>query len=109
MASFTTTVTAYRRTTARRAEWYEKAADNGDATAIYALGTFYENGYGVAQDPAKARELYQKAADMGDADAIAALEKLPSREAAAAGRYAEAMQLQEALGACLLNPRRDGI
>jgi TPR repeat protein len=84
---------------AKARQWYEKAADNGDATAMYDLGTFYENGYGVAQDRAKAGELYQKAADMGDAEAIATLEKLPSREAAAAGRYAEALQLQEALAA----------
>ena len=54
-------VMAERRTTSRRAEWYEKAADKGD-------------------EGAKAN-----------------LEKLSVREAAAAARYAEALQLSEAL------------
>ena len=40
--------------------------------------------------------MYEKAADQGDADAIAQLEQLPIREAAGAGRYVEALQLQEA-------------
>ena len=57
----------------------------------------YGNGQGVAQDYAKAREWYEKAADKGDASAMAELEKLSISEAAAAGRYAEALQLQEAL------------
>ena len=50
----------------------------------------------MAQDYAKAREWYEKAADKGDASAMANLEKLPIKEAAGAGRYAEALQLQEA-------------
>src|SRR5262249_10955761 len=39
----------------------------------------------------------EKAADKGDARAKAALERRPMREAAGARRYAEALQLQEAL------------
>ena len=85
--------------TGKAREWFEKAADKGDANAMFNLGVFYEKGDGVAQDRAKAREWYQKAADMGDAEAIATLDKLPSREAAAAGRYTEALQLREAWAA----------
>ena len=48
-------------------EWYEKAADKGDAGAMSNLGALYDNGRGVAQDYAKAREWYEKAADKGDA------------------------------------------
>ena len=63
------------------------------------LGLLYANGQGVTQDYAKAREWYEKAADKGDASAKVELEKLPISEAAGAGRYAEALQLQEALAA----------
>jgi len=66
-------------------EWYEKAADKGDV--------------GVTQDYAKARDWYEKAAAKDNASAMAALERLPIREAAGAGRYTEALQLQEAVAA----------
>jgi TPR repeat protein len=82
---------------AKAREWYEKAADKGDAEAMFNLGVYYENSFGVAQDYAKAREWYEKAADKGEASATAYLEKLPIREAAGAGRYIEALQLQEVL------------
>ena len=49
-------------------EWYEKAADKGDARAMTYLGFLYNNGQGVAQDYVKAREWYEKAADKGDAE-----------------------------------------
>ena len=60
-------------------EWYEKAADKGDAGAMInlgslyqngqgvALGSLYQSGQGVAQDYVKAREWFEKAADKGDA------------------------------------------
>jgi TPR repeat protein len=83
---------------AQAREWYEKAAAKGEATAMSYLGALYHNGQGVTQDYAKAGEWYEKAAEKGDADAMASLEKLP-REAAGAGRYAEALHLQEALTA----------
>ena len=82
---------------AKAREWYEKAADKGDAYAMAQLGWFYSKGQGVVQGFAKAREWYEKAADKGNASAKAQLEQLPIREAAAAGRYAEALQLREAL------------
>jgi TPR repeat protein len=53
----------------------------------------------VTQDYAKARKWYEKAADKGDVTAITNLERLPIREAAGGGRYAEALQLQEELTA----------
>jgi TPR repeat protein len=81
---------------AKACEWYEKAAANGNATAMLNLGQLYEEGWGVAQDYGKAREWYEKAADKGEPRAKAQLEQLPIR-AADAGRYAEALQLQEAL------------
>ena len=80
-------------------EWYEKAAQNGDAGAMTNLGWLYEHGRGVAQDYVKAREWYEKAVDKGDASADANLKQLAIRLAAAAGRYAEALQLQEASAA----------
>jgi len=84
---------------AKAREWYEKAADKGDAGAMRNLGLLYNNGQGVAQDYAKAREWYEQAADKGDGRATAYLENLSIREVAGAGRYAEALQLQEALAA----------
>jgi TPR repeat protein len=47
----------------------------------------------------KAREWYEKAAVQGNASAKIALEGLPIREAEAAGRYAEALRLEEAFAA----------
>ena len=58
---------------AKAREWYEKAADKGDASAMAALGVLYHNGQGVAQDYAKAREWYEKAADKDDPDAMTTL------------------------------------
>jgi uncharacterized protein len=80
-------------------EWYEKAAANDNASAMFFLGRLYANGRGVPQDYAKVREWYNNAADKGDASAKVALEKLTIREAWGAGRYAEALQLQQALAA----------
>jgi TPR repeat protein len=80
-------------------EWFQKAADKGDAVAMVYLGSLYENGHGVVQDYAKAREWYEKAVEKGEKVAIVNLEKLPIKEAAAAGHYTEALQLQDALAA----------
>jgi TPR repeat protein len=44
-------------------EWFQKAADAGNALAMNNVGALYEKGQGVAQDYGKAREQYQKAAD----------------------------------------------
>jgi TPR repeat protein len=82
---------------AKAREWYEKAAEKGNADAMADLGRLYANGFGVAQDYGKAREWYEKAAARGNTEAKAQLEKLPITEAVGAGRYAEALRLQEAL------------
>ena len=84
---------------AKAREWYEKAADKGDARAMSSLGLFYETGISVTQDYAKAREWYEKAAAKGDPEVTADLERLTISEAAATGHYAEALKLQEALEA----------
>jgi TPR repeat protein len=84
---------------AKAREWFERAAHKGDEGAMVGLGVLYQSGFGVAQDYAKAREWYEKAAYKGNADALNNLEKLSIAEAAGAGRYAQALQLQEALAA----------
>jgi len=84
---------------AKAREWFEKAAVKGEVVAMNSLALLYENGQGVAQDYAKAREWYEKAADKGHARAQAQLEQLPISEAVGAGRYAEALWLQEAFAA----------
>jgi len=56
--------------TPSEAERLAKAADAGDAEAMYNLGLLHANGKGVAQDYGKAREWYQKAADAGNALAM---------------------------------------
>lgn len=100
---------------AKARAWFEKAAAKDRAEAMVMLGFFYKNGYGVTQDYAKARGWYEKAAVKGSAkearewleeaaakdsaSAKLALDRLPIDEAAATGRYAEALQLQEAFAA----------
>jgi TPR repeat protein len=46
--------------------WYEKAADLGARRAMNNLGLLYENGRGVARDPAVAKSWFEKAAALGD-------------------------------------------
>jgi energy-coupling factor transporter ATP-binding protein EcfA2 len=77
--------------------WYERAADKGNDFAMNNLGLLYHNGWGVPQDYGKARGWYEKAADRGNELAKVNLDELLIAEAAGAGRYAEALQLQEAL------------
>jgi TPR repeat protein len=95
---------------AKAREWYEKAVAKDNAHAMGNLGTLYEKGYGVPQDYAKAREWYEKAAARGDASAKKFLEELPIREAVGTGRYADALQLQEAFAAKVEaeDTKRDG-
>jgi hypothetical protein len=86
---------------AKAREFFEKAAAKDNAHAMGNLGTLYENGQGVPQDYAKAREWYEKGAARGDASTKKVLEELPIHEAATAGRYDEALRLEEALAAKL--------
>ena len=47
---------------AKAVEWYQKAAEAGDAIAMNNLGDYYEYG---PKDEAKAMEWYRKAAEAG--------------------------------------------
>ncbi|MCC8129693.1 MAG: sel1 repeat family protein, partial [Clostridiales bacterium] len=53
----------------KAAQWYEKAAQQGNAPAQYNLGACYYNGEGVARNRTKAKEWFQKAAAQGYEDA----------------------------------------
>jgi TPR repeat protein len=52
---------------------FQTGAIHGDATSMYDLGVFYQNGYGVPRDFAKAREWYEKAAAKDSSLAMANL------------------------------------
>jgi TPR repeat protein len=86
-------------------ELFEKAAATDDAAPMVNLGRLYNLGRRVAKDyvkdvkDAKARDWFEKAVAQGGVNAKMALERLPIREAELAGRYAEALQLQEGLAA----------
>jgi TPR repeat protein len=47
-------------------EWYEKAANQGHASAQYNLGNMYSNGNGVKQDKRVAKQWFGKACDGGN-------------------------------------------
>ena len=50
---------------AKAREWYEKAADKGDTTAMKNLGWLYANAQGVARDYAKTREWWERRGEIG--------------------------------------------
>ncbi|KAF9295978.1 hypothetical protein BGZ88_001000 [Linnemannia elongata] len=49
--------------------WYQKAAEQGHATAQYNIGSLYHQGLGMSQDYAEAMTWFRKAAEQGDATA----------------------------------------
>jgi TPR repeat protein len=55
---------------AKASALYRRAADAGDAGAMFSLGLCYANGLGVAEDKAAAVAYYRRAADAGDAAAL---------------------------------------
>jgi uncharacterized protein len=57
----------------KAAQWYQRAATQGDGAAQYFLGHALEFGRGLAQDLEQARQWYQKAAEQNNADAQAQL------------------------------------
>ena len=61
---------------AKAAEWYTKAAEQGNSDAQHNLAVCYENGEGVEMDEEEAVEWYQKAAEQGHSDAQTNLDKL---------------------------------
>lgn len=52
-------------------EWYRKAADAGDVTAMNELGTYFYHGYGVKKDRIEAIRWHRKAALLGNATSMA--------------------------------------
>ena len=60
----------------KAAEWFQKAAKQGDYRAQNDLGEMYQYGFGVEQSDEKAREWFQKAAEQENAWAKEQLDKL---------------------------------
>ena len=61
-------------------EWYRKAAEAGNATAMLCLGACYEAGVGMlTKDKVKAIEWYRKAADGGSYKAAERLQELEGK------------------------------
>ena len=50
-------------------EWYEKAAEQENKYAQYAIGNCYKRGHGVEKSYTKAVEWYKKAAEQGHEEA----------------------------------------
>ena len=66
-AQFFQGISAYEKAQdySKAKEWWEKAAEQGNADAMAALATLYESGKGVPQDNDKASEWLKKASDAG--------------------------------------------
>ncbi|QXO72612.1 tetratricopeptide repeat protein [Morganella morganii] len=60
--------------------WFEKAAEQNNADALFYLGEFYMDGYGVAKDVKRGYQLYQKAAELGSSHAMNNLGLLAKQE-----------------------------
>jgi TPR repeat protein len=57
-------------------EWYEKAAEQGDAKAQYNLGVLYRQGQGVDKSDSSAMRWFTKAAAQGLETAKAAIDEI---------------------------------
>ncbi len=55
------------------ADWYRKAAEQGNSDAQFNLGAMYEHGVGMPVDYAQAARWYRPAAEAGDIDALSNL------------------------------------
>jgi TPR repeat protein len=55
------------------AQYYRRAADQGNADGMYSLATLYAAGEGVTKDAKAARELFERAAKQGHAQSVNAL------------------------------------
>jgi len=71
----------------------EQAANKGDARAQTLLGTFFEHGWGVPADAAKAAELYRQAAGQGYARGQWCLAQLTEAGSGVAQNQTEAVHL----------------
>lgn len=56
--------------------WYKKAADQGNANALYSLGLMYESGRGVKQSLPDAINYYKQSATKNHQAATSALNRL---------------------------------
>ena len=72
--------------------WYRKAAEKGDAEAMYNLGGLYNRGQGVPQDYQQAAQWYRQAAEKGDGDAMYNLGVFYSNGQGVARDYQQATQ-----------------
>jgi TPR repeat protein len=54
-------------------QWNKKAVEKGDAGAMYNVGVYYAEGYGVEKNMDTAITWWKKAAALGNKDAIKAL------------------------------------
>ena len=57
------------RDPAKAAEWWRKAAEQGDAAAQLNLGVMYASGIGVSQNHSQAVHWWRQAAEQGEANA----------------------------------------
>lgn len=73
--------------------WYNQAAEKGNADAQYMLGRMYRLSQGVATDNSSAAKWYRKAAEQGHADAQFFLGKMYFEGEGVAKDYAEAVRL----------------
>ena len=57
-----------RQDYSKAAQWFEKAARQGDSVAQFNLGAMYYNGEGVRQNTATAKEFFGTSCDNGNQD-----------------------------------------
>jgi TPR repeat protein len=71
---------------------FRLAADQGDASAQFNLGTMYDNGQGVPQDYAQAMQWYRRAANQGEPRAQTNLGSMYDNGLRVPPNYAQAVQ-----------------
>ena len=64
------------------ADWYRKAADQGDKRAAVSLGRLYEQGLGVSKDPTQAFKWFAKASGLNEGElSLLANKQVPNAQA----------------------------
>jgi TPR repeat protein len=84
----------HRPKEARR--WFERAAEQGEPTAMRSLGFLFANGIGVKRDVPRAWELLRSAADAGDLYAMYNLAGINTEADGAYASLAESLRLLDA-------------
>ena len=77
---------------AKAAVYFQMAADQGHAGAVYALAQMYADGEGVPQDGARAVALYRESVEQGETRAYVRLGDLYAKGDAVAQNYEEAVR-----------------